>query len=207
MKRIIVVIAMTLAFLSISNRASAQWTVVDPTNLVQNIVTAAKAGSTANNMIRTVQESVKIYNQGKEYYDALKSVHHLIKDAQKVRRTIEMVSEITNIYVRSFDKMLSDPNFSVDELAAISSGYAKLLGESGHFLSELKNVVSATGLSMSDKERMDIVDRVYENVREYRNLTTYFTNKNISVSYLRAKKKSDTDRVISLYGTPSQRYW
>lgn len=207
MKRIIVVIAMTLALLSISNRASAQWTVVDPTNLVQNIVTAAKAGSTANNMIRTVQESVKIYNQGKEYYDALKSVHHLIKDAQKVRRTIEMVSEITNIYVRSFDKMLSDPNFSVDELAAISSGYAKLLGESGHFLSELKNVVSATGLSMSDKERMDIVDRVYENVREYRNLTTYFTNKNISVSYLRAKKKSDTDRVISLYGTPSQRYW
>ena len=39
------------------------------------------------------------------------------------------------------------------------------------------------------------------------NLTAYYTNKNISVSYLRAKKKADTKRVVALYGDGSEKYW
>ena len=35
----------------------------------------------------------------------------------------------------------------------------------------------------------------------------YYTRKNISVSYLRAKKKNDTDRVLALYGSADERYW
>lgn len=54
---------------------------------------------------------------------------------------------------------------------------------------------------------MDIVDRCYKEMSRYRNLTSYFTNKNISVSYLRAKKKADTQRVINLYGKGAERYW
>ena len=34
-----------------------------------------------------------------------------------------------------------------------------------------------------------------------------YTRKNISVSYLRAKKKNDTDRVLALYGSADERYW
>lgn len=32
-------------------------------------------------------------------------------------------------------------------------------------------------------------------------------NKNISVSYLRAKKKNDLDRIMGLYGNMNERYW
>ena len=35
----------------------------------------------------------------------------------------------------------------------------------------------------------------------------YYTDKNISVSYLRAKKKKDADRVVALYGDAEDRYW
>jgi hypothetical protein len=42
---------------------------------------------------------------------------------------------------------------------------------------------------------------------DYRNLTRYFTQKSISVSFIRAKAKADTDRVLALYGSPSERYW
>ena len=31
--------------------------------------------------------------------------------------------------------------------------------------------------------------------------------KNIGVSYLRAKKRNDLDRVMALYGSPNERYW
>ena len=40
-----------------------------------------------------------------------------------------------------------------------------------------------------------------------RNLVNYYTNKNISVSYLRAKKKNDLDRVLKLYGKGAEKYW
>jgi len=199
---------LVVALCLFSFQAKAQWTVVDPTNLVQNIRTAIQGTTTATNMIKNVQESVKIYQQGKEYYDALKSVHNLIKDARKVQKTISMVSEITNIYMNGFNKMIGDPNFTPNELAAISTGYAKLLEEGGALVTDLKNVVTGNnGLSLSDKERMDAIDQIYNKMLEYRNLTKYYTQKSISVSYIRAKEKNDTDRVLSLYGNPAERYW
>jgi len=186
----------------------AQWTVIDPSNLVQNIISAVQGTSTAANMINNVKECANIYKQGKEYYDALKSVNNLLKDARKVKRTIEMVSEITDIYVNGFNKMVGDPNFTPNELVAISAGYARLLEEGGSLVTELKNIVTGSnGLSLSDKERMEVIDDVYNKMLKYRNLTKYFTQKSISVSFIRAKEKGDTDRVLSLYGTPSERYW
>ncbi len=206
MKRIFMCLAVALSMFSF--QAKAQWVVTDPSNLVQNIIGAVQGTTTASNMISNVQESIKIYQQGKEYYDALKSVHNLIKDARKVQKTIEMVSEITDIYVNGFNKMLSDPNFSANELVAISAGYAKLLEEGGALVTDLRNVVTGSnGLSLSDKERMDAIDQIHNRMLEYRNLTKYFTQKSISVSYLRAKEKNDTDRVLALYGSPSERYW
>ncbi len=170
-----------------AGRASAQWVVSDPGNLAQGIINASKniihTSKTATNMVSNFQETVKIYQQGKKYYDALKSVNNLVKDARKVQQTILMVGDITDIYVNSFQE------------------------ESNEVLTELKNVVNITTLSMTDKERMDVVERCYSKMKRYRNLVSYYTNKNISVSYLRAKKKNDLDRIMGLYGNMNERYW
>ena len=143
----------------------------------------------------------------KKYYDALKSVNNLVKDARKVQQTILMVGDITDIYVNSFQRMLRDGNFRPEELSAIAFGYTKLLEESNEVLTELRNVVNITTLSMTDKERMDVVERCHSKMKRYRNLVSYYTNKNISVSYLRAKKKNDLDRIMGLYGSMDERYW
>ena len=176
--------------------ASAQWVVSDPGNLAQGIINASKnivhTSKTATNMVNNFQETVKIYQQGKKYYDALKSVNNLVKDARKVQQTILMVGDITDIYVNNFQKMLHDGN---------------LLEESNDVLTDLKNVVNITTLSMTDKDRMDVVERCYSKMKRYRNLVGYYTNKNISVSYLRAKKKNDLDRIMGLYGNMDERYW
>jgi len=199
---------MCVCLAGFSFQAKAQWVVTDPTNLVQNIISAVQGTTTATNMINNVQESIKIYQQGKQYYDALKSVSNLVKDARKVKLTVEMISEISDIYITGFNKMVVDPNFTVDELAAISTGYARLMEEGGALVTELKTAVTAgNGLSMSDKERMDLIDGIYTKMVEYRNLTRYFTDKNIAISFIRSKEKGDTERVRSLYGSPSERYW
>ena len=206
MKRLILI--MCVSVFGFTFQAKAQWAVLDPSNLVQNIQQVIKSSSTVSNLVSNVKETVKIYEQGKEYYDALKKVNNLIKDARKVKLTIEMIGEITNMYSAGFGRMASDPNFSVNELEAIALGYAKLLEEGGALVTELKNVVtSGNGLSLSDKERMDVIDQIYTKMVDYRNLTKYYTNKNIGVSYLRAKKRNDLDRVMALYGSPHERYW
>lgn len=210
MKRIPIAICLT-ALLCTATTVRAQWVIFDPSNLAQSIVNTTRnviqTTTTAENMVKNFQETVKIYEQGKKYYDALKSVHNLVKDARKVQQTVLLVGEISDIYVNSFQKMLADENYTTDELAAIASGYTKMLEESSGMLDELKTVVTQTGLSMTDKERMDLIDRIYRDVKNHRNLVRYYTNRNIGVSYLRAKEKNDTRRVLDLYGTDNQRYW
>ena len=153
-----------------------------------------------------LKETVKIYEQGKQYYDALKSVHNLVKDARKVKETLQLVGDISDIYVDSFQRMMSDSHFTVEELNGIANGYAKLMLEAGKLVADLTEVTKSTGLSMSDKERMEIIDQVYKEVLGFRNLTDYYTKKCISVSYIRAKKTGEYERVQSLYNK-DYRYW
>nr|WP_313270596.1 DUF4141 domain-containing protein [Epilithonimonas vandammei] len=200
-----------VAVFATSTFANAQFVVTDPANLASGILNSAneivQTSSTVSNVIKNFNEVKKVYEQGKEYYDKLKAVNNLVKDARKVQQTVLLVGDVSEIYVTNFSKMLNDPNFNAQELTAIANGYSALLTESTELLKELKEIITANGLSLNDKERMDVIDRVYKEVKEYHNLVRYYTNKNISVSYLRAKKQNNTKRVLDLYGTSNQKYW
>jgi hypothetical protein len=201
----------TALMFAVAPSAKAQWVVTDPSNLAQGIINSAneivQTSSTVSNVIKNFNEVKKVYEQGKEYYDKLKAINNLVKDARKVQQTVLLVGDVSEIYVQNFGKMMNDPNFSPQELVAIGNGYSALLNESTELLKELKQIITASSLSLNDKERMDVVDRVYKEVKDYHSLVRYYTNKNISVSYLRAKKKNDAQRVLELYGTANQKYW
>lgn len=209
--RKLLVIMFTMAACIVASPTRAQWIVADPANLASGILNSAneivQTSSTVSNVIKNFEEVKKVYDQGKEYYDKLKAVTDLVKDARKVQQIVLMVGEVSEMYVTNFNKMMNDPNFSPQELSAIANGYSMLLNESTVLLKELKEIVSTTSLSMNDKERMDVIDRVYKEVKEYHNLVRYYTYKNISVSILRAKKQNNTKRVLELYGTAEQKYW
>ena len=193
------------------SKAHAQWVISDPMNFAGNIANTVKeiatASKTVKNTLNGFKEVEKLYNDTKKYYDALKKVNNLIGDAYKVKECILMVGDISEIYVNSYKKMLRDPNFRPSELAAIASGYTKLLEQSGESLKELKSVAKSNVFSMNDSERMQMIDRIYVTIREYRSLVSYYTQKNISVSYLRAREKGDLASIRSLYGDNSNRYW
>jgi len=205
------ILIISLVFVSFTTQLSAQFAVIDPVNIATSIANTAsqivQTSSTAVNMLNNFREVQRLYNQGREYYDRLRSVHNLVKDARKVRDAILIVGDISSIYVNSFQRMLSDPHFRYEELVAISNGYTILLQESANMLLELQNVVNANGLSMTDAERMYIIDNVYHRLRNHRNLVSYYTRKTISVSYLHSKRTGNTNRVLALYGNANARYW
>jgi len=210
MKKILSLVYVAFMFVTAPS-VKAQWVVTDPTNLASGILNSAneivQTSSTVSNVIKNFKEVEKVYSQGKEYYDKLKAINNLVKDARKVQQTVLLVGDVSDMYVHNFGKMINDPNFTLQELVAIGNGYSALLGESTELLKELKQIVTSSSLSLNDKERMDIIDRVYTEVKAYHSLVRYYTNKNISVSYLRSKKKNDSQRVLELYGTSNQKYW
>lgn len=210
MKKIMFMVYVALV-IAATPSVKAQMVVSDPASLASGIVNSAneivQTSNTVSNVVKNFNEVKKVYEQGKEYYDKLKAVSTLVKDARKVQQTVLLVGDVSEMYVTNFGKMMNDPNFTPQELAAIGNGYAALLSESTELLKELKQIITATNLSLNDKERMDIIDRVYKEARQYHSLVRYYTSKNISVSYLRAKKKNDARRTLELYGTSNQKYW
>ena len=210
MKKILFMMLAAL-ILATAPSAKAQFVVTDPTNLASGILNSAneilQTSNTVSNVFKNFKEVEKVYKQGKEYYDKLQAVNNLVKDARKVQQTVLLVGDVSQMYVQNFGKMMRDPNFSTQELTAIANGYSVLLGESTQLLKELKQIVTSSSLSLNDKERMDIIDRVYKEVKEYHSLVRYYTNKNISVSLLRSKKQNNSKRVLDLYGSPNQKYW
>jgi hypothetical protein len=105
--------------------ASAQWVVSDPGNLAQGIINTTKqivqTSTTAKNTLDGFMEAQKIFQQGKVYYDALKAVHDVVKGGIKVKKSIELVAEISEIYVRNYQNMLADPNYTPDEYKGLDA--------------------------------------------------------------------------------------
>ena len=209
MKKVFFIIS--VALLCSTTQIKAQFVVMDPAHIATSLINSAneivQTSSTVSNVIKNFEEVKKLYDQGKEYYDKLKAVNDLVKDAKKVKDCILMVGDISDIYINSFQKMLSDPHFDFEEIQAISDGYTVLLNESADMLMELKDVVNVNGLSMTDHERIDIINYVYDRLKNHKNLVSYYTRKNISISYIRAQKAGDEDAVVALYGNSNDKYW
>ena len=147
------IILLCLGLLLTARAAQAQWVVTDPTNLAQGIINSTKqiveAARNGSTLLQSFQETVKIYEQGKRYYDALKAVNNLVRSARKVQQCMLLVGEISDIYVNSYQRMVVDDNFSAAELAAIATGYARIIEESAGELKELQDIVNPTDMSLT----------------------------------------------------------
>lgn len=176
-------------------------------SIINSINEVVETSTTAERMLANFQKTVQIYEQGREYYEHLKDVHNLVQDARKVQQTLLLLGEITDIYVTNYARMLNDDNYTPQELSAIAFGYNKIMQNSNDSILELKTVINPTGMSMSDKERLDLINEVYNHMVSNRNLANYYTRKNIAVSYFRAKEKGETEQIMRLYGSSDERYW
>ena len=160
--------------------ARAQWVVSDPSNLAHGIVNSTNemvhTSSTAQSMLQNFQQTVKIYEQNKKYYDALRKVNKLVRDARKVQRCMLLVGEISDIYVDGYRRIVTDTNFSVEELAAIAIGYKRIIEEAAGELKDLGEIINPTDMSLTDKDRIDVVERVYGTLMRHRRLAGYFTH-------------------------------
>lgn len=190
--------------------ARAQWVVSDPSNLAQGIVNSINemvhTSETAAHMLDNFKETVKIYEQARDYYDKLRSVTGLVRNARKVQECMLITGDISQIYVDAYERIVSDEHFSVQELAAIAQGFSGLITRSTEELAELQTLIRPTELSMTDAERLELIEGVHGRLSRLRELTRYFARKNIGVSVLRARRAQNLERTAGLYADQEQRY-
>ena len=126
MKKTLLAIA-TAVLVTVMPAAQAQWVVVDPTNLVQNIMTAARALEQVNNQIRSLQnEAQMLTNQAKnltgldfsalgELRSALDATNQLIRQAQGLAFDVsQMETEFARLYPDAYTAATTGNQMALD---------------------------------------------------------------------------------------------
>lgn len=168
-------------------RANAQWVVHDPTSFFQAI----------ENSIQEVEESSKILQQGREYYDALKNVHRLIKDARQVKDCSSLSLQMIADYKEAISKINGAGYFTSDQVAIYMGQQNRLMASVAGTLDDLKNIIVNTGMSLSDKDRLDTIDTYHSRIAGYyhqsRMLNQQMLGEITAVEQRKAKKRLERE--------------
>ena len=126
MKKILLA-AVTAILTALAPGAHAQWVVIDPTNLVQNILTAARTLEQINNQIRQLQnEAQMLTNQARnltnldfsalaELRAALSATNQLIQQAQGLAFNVsQMEADFRRLYPDSYTAAISGTQMALD---------------------------------------------------------------------------------------------
>lgn len=117
----------TAALVSVMPAAHAQWVVIDPTNLTQNILTAARTLEQINNQIKQLQnEAQMLMNQAKnltsldysalnEMRTALANTNRLIQEAQGLAYEVSrMDQQFARLYPDQYASLTSGDQMARD---------------------------------------------------------------------------------------------
>lgn len=182
----------------------AQMAVIDPTHITQNIINSSKEilqiSTTSSHMLNNFQETVKIYEQSKAYYDRLLNVTASVKNSRQVAQCIHLVNDISRTYINGYNSILSSNQFSYDELSTIGYGYTYILERSGDRLGDLKKLISPSDLSLSDKERLDMISRLHRELSTDYRLINYYSDKYNAIAQQRQAVKYESELFEDLTG-------
>ncbi|VTU31543.1 conjugal transfer protein TrbJ [Variovorax sp. SRS16] len=119
--------ASVACLMALAPAAHAQWVVVDPTNLVQNIMTAANTLEQINNQVKQLQNQAQsLMNQARnltgldfsalaELRSALAATDQLIKQAQGLAFNVtQMESDFKRLYPQAYSASVSGSQMAAD---------------------------------------------------------------------------------------------
>jgi len=134
------------------------------------------------------------------YFQELATVKPVVSGYHRVKEAIQRQEAIVALYQQGLGRMRQDGHFSAAELAQIESVFAGVLADSENNLGQLLKAVGDGAFSMTDEQRLTIVDLGADGLdKDYRNLQT-FSNQARLLSVQRAKDENDYYTLLKLYG-------
>jgi len=181
--------------------------------LVLNIEKLAQFRQILKDMKKGYEILTKGYNTVKDltqgnfslheaFLDALLEVSPTVRNYHKVAGIISMQIKLMQEQSAALSRFQVSGNFSNEELGYIGRIYGNLLEESLKDLNELTVIITAGEVRMSDNERLEAIDRIYDDVQEKLLFLGDFNNTTSVLSLQREKEQHDTESMHNMYTNP-----
>ena len=174
---------------------------VEKLSQMKNILSDMKKGFT---VLSTGYNSVKNIAQGnfslhEVFLDGLMLVSPEIKKYHKVADIITYQGNILSEYKSAYKRFNSSGSFSVSELDYLAKVYKQLFDESLQNLDRLLMVVTSSKLRMSDDERLQAIDRIYEDTIDKLTFLRSFNRETGILNIQRKREKADVQGLGNYY--------
>lgn len=193
----------------ITNRLSAQSQEVQ--QLLLNVEKLAQFKQILSDMkkgyqiVSTGYSTIKNLSQGnfslhKTFLDGLMVVSPTVKKYKRVADIINSQVMIVKEYKNVFNRFKQDGNFNPDEIGYLGKVYSNLFNQSVNDLDELAIIITDSKLRMSDDERLEAIDRIYNNMQDKLLFLRHFNNNATILAVQRAREKNDAVTMKKIYG-------
>ncbi|ALM50821.1 hypothetical protein AMR72_15440 [Flavobacterium psychrophilum] len=133
------------------------------------------------------------------FLDALLEVSPTVRNYKRIAEIIEMQIKLIQEQGNAFGRFQGSGNFNGDELSYIGRVYDNLVEKSLRNLDELLVVITAGQARMSDNERLEAIDRIYEDMQDKLLFLRDFSNNTTVLSVQRAKEHQDVQKMEDLH--------
>lgn len=134
------------------------------------------------------------------YLDELMQVSPAVKKYKRVGDIINYQMLLVREYKQAYNRFKQDGNFNPQELEYLGRVYGDLLDKSLSHLDELRSVLTASRLRMSDDERLRAIDNIFEGMQDKVLFLRHFNNSTTILAMQRARERNDVTSIREIYG-------
>ncbi len=150
-----------------------------------------------NDITNWVQKTKDLYS---EYYNELATVKDIISGYDKIKSLVDMQARIVSQYQTAYGLFKKDKHFSASEIDYMYNIYSGILDQSLKNLDQALLVVNAFTTSMTDAQRLNIINSASNGMQKNYDDLQRFNNQNIGLSLQRGAEEGDIQAVKELYG-------
>ena len=176
---------------------------VEKLSQFKNILKDMKAGyqiiSTGYNAVRDISKGN--FSLHETFLDGLMAVSPEVRKYHKVVGIVKMQGTILSEYKAAYSAFKSGKSFNVQEVNYMASVYGQLNKQSLQNLDALLMVITAGELRMSDDERLEAIDRIFEDMQEKLSFLRHFNTQGIGISRQRKLEQKEVSSMQELFNS------
>jgi hypothetical protein len=136
----------------------------------------------------------------KKYYDELWQVRNTLATYHRIALILQRQKQLVQQYKFTWQMVNQDKHFSKSEIDYMYLVYTGIINQSVYNLDELALVINSNKTQMTDAKRLEVINKVGDNVDRNCSDLQQFNNQNVRLSINRAKDENEVAVVKALYG-------
>ena len=167
-------------------------------NILNNMYKGYKVVSKGYTTIKDISKGN--FDLHQTFLDGLMQVSPAVKNYKRIVDIIDCQARLVKEYKSAFSWFKKSGQFNIKEIDYMGGVYKNLFDKSLHVLDELLMVITANKLRMSDDERFEAIDRIFNDMEDKLLFLRSFNRSTGILAMQRGKETIETKVSQKLYG-------